>query len=373
MSKRNTADVEPSNALIMRTLNTLNSKFDNLPTIDHLTKLENDLHNKIESNTKALKDELRSEFRQEIGEQVAKMTNMIGEVRAQVDSNTASRNNNQMGRYLRARRSFKIWPLDVDTRDEAKLEQAVRKFFINRMSVPNRTANSVALDTIRPADQARNSKVVREYVITFADVESRDAIKSYAAGLASANGEAGLRLDIPPCLKGSFKVLNDHGISMLRMYGKGVKRNIKFDDRNSDLMMDIKLPTSETWHNITIEQARDAKKTRDALDMRNIRQAALGAAPGQASVHPVDREKARALMLAISPSQEKSNQTGNFQSVSGVVHINSEQDWRNFEAEQGSDNDSHDRSIEEILGTRGARSGARRKTASSSQENRERS
>ena len=77
---------------------------------------------------------------------------------------------------------------------------------------------------------ARGSKITAELVVTFADVEGRDIIKSYANGLAESKGEAGLRLDIPPCLKGSFKILNDHGLAMVRIYGREVKRNIKFDD-----------------------------------------------------------------------------------------------------------------------------------------------
>ena len=71
---------------------------------------------------------------------------------------------------------------------------------------------------------------------------------------------------------------------MVHIYGKEVKRNIRFDDRNEDLVMDIKLPTSSTWHNITIDQAREARKARDAIDIRNIRQTALGAPGSQASV-----------------------------------------------------------------------------------------
>lgn len=370
MSKKSTADNEPSNALIMRTLNNLSAKFERLPTVDHLNKLESDLHSKMEASTAALKKELREEFQTEMHEQVTKMTSMISEVRSQIDSTTAgasaTRNDNQKGRYLRARRSFKIWPLNIRAAD--KEDEAVRRFFTEQMGVPMRIAMQATLDTVRPADQARGSKITSEYIITFADVESRDTIKSYASGLAAAKGQAGLRLDIPPCLKGSFRILNEHGIAMIKIYGREVKRSIRFDDRNDDLMMDIKLPTSTTWHNITIEQAREARKARDAIDMRNIRQTALR--PDTLPVNPsMDREKARALMLAISPSRE--GQSTNFQSRSGVVHINSEQDWSNFESRGGDEDDgnSTDRSVEELLGgrTRGASRQGSNNTASQGQ------
>ena len=232
------------------------------------------------------------------------------------------------------------------------MDDAIKRFFVRRMGVPNSVAQRAQLDTIRAADQARNSKIKAEFVVTFADVETRDAIKSYANGLASSKGEAGLRLDVPPCLKGSFKVLNEHGIAMVNIYGKGVKRSIKFDDRVEDLMMDIKLPTSETWHNLTIGQAREAKRARDALDMQNIRQSAIS--NGQVNV--IDKEKARALMLAISPGKE-----GNNTNKPGVVHINSVEDWRQIEGDDD-DQDSFEDSVEEILREKNAGSSGSSRT-----------
>ena len=289
MSKKSTADNEPSNALLMRTLNNLSEKFDRLPTVEHLNKLENDLHAKIESNTASLRQELRNEFRTEMQEQATRMTNMISDVKSQVRAHQAempARSDVQNQRYRRARRSFKIWPL---TDAQGKEEDAVRKFFVQQMHIPAKVAIDAKIEQIKAADQARGSKIVSEYVVTFFDVDTRDAIKSYASGLAAAKGAAGLRLDIPPCLKGSFKIRNEHGIAMIHIYGKEVKGNIRFDDRNQDLMMDIKLPTSSTWHNITIDQAREARRTRDAIDLKNIRQTALSAT-SQASGY--DREKA---------------------------------------------------------------------------------
>ena len=345
MSKKNTAEAEPSNALIMRVLTSLNTKVDRLPTVDHLSKLEADLHVKLETNNQAIRDELRAEFKSEMKAQAEKLTDMIAQNAAQASSGAATkhpggRNDTQQGRYLRARRSFKIWPVTLNRGQSADRE--VKEFFINHMKVPTSIANAVELDTIRHADQTKNSKIVKEIVVTFADVESRDSIKSYANGLASSNGQAGLRLDVPPCLKGSFKVLNDHALAMVKIYGKEVKRNIKFDDTNQDLMMDLKLPTSQNWHNITIGQAREAKRIREQLDMQNIRKTAL---TNNSSSNALEVDKARALMLSISPNKPGPSgaQTG------GVVHINNIEDWRSLENRSSSNEDTMDNSIEEIL------------------------
>ena len=113
MSKKSSADNEPSNALIMKVITTMNAKFDKLPTVEHLSKLEADLTAKIERNGQALKQELRSEFKAEMEAHAQKVNQMVAEAKLQSTSShltagAAIRNDQQKGRYLRARRSFKL-------------------------------------------------------------------------------------------------------------------------------------------------------------------------------------------------------------------------------------------------------------------------
>ena len=130
--------------------------------------------------------------------------------------------------------------------------------------------------------------------MTFAEREERDTIKSYARGLATAKGAAGLRLDIPDHLKGSHKILEEHAYAMIDMYGKEVRRNIKFDDRNENLMMDIKLPNSARWHNISMRQAIEARKVKEERDIISIKAAGAD--------KPMDKERTKACLLYTSPS-----------------------------------------------------------------------
>ena len=344
MSKKPTAEAEPSNALLMRAITGLNAKFDKLPTVQHLEK-------KINDNNQALRTELMGEFEEKINAQAERVEQAISEIKTQIDKRPATleqhnngRNHVQQARYLRARRSIKVWP--VKKHKDQSLEEAIREFFVNKMAVPVDTAKEVEIESVRPADQAKNSKIIAEVNVTFLEVEARDIIKSYANGLATSKGEAGLRLD---CLKGSFKILNDHGLAMIRVYGRQVKRNIKFDDSNEDLMMDLKLPTTSNWYNITIEQTKEARKARERLDMQAIRRAAVA---GPSTSAGMDRDQARALMLAVSPTRSGAT-AGNFTSNSGVVHINSEEDWRIFESSRANENENENEdtfeSVEEIL------------------------
>ena len=253
----------------------------------------------------------------------------------------------QRRRYCQARRSIKIWPVEYSQADE---EKPVREFLINVMEIPTRIARSVILDTIKTAEQTQNSKITNELLVTFAETEDRDVVKSYANKLAKWEGKAGLRLDVPPHLKGSFRILTEHGLAIRQLYGKDVKRNIKFDDRNENLMMDIKLPTSLAWQNVTIEQAREAMRIRDEIDKRNMRSA--GALQGNQST--INKERAKVLMLSLSPRSDSS-----FKSTLGPPVVNLE-DFE--ESEQSSFSQS------ETDYERGIREGmqrARRETESS--------
>ena len=109
------------------------------------------------------------------------------------------------------------------------------------------------------AQSRSKAKVHDEVIVRFQQVEDRNVVKSYSNGFAGNEGKAGLRLEIPDFLKGSHRVLEEHGIAIKNLYGRDTKRNVKFDDRNMDLMMDVKLPGSLNWHNVTIGQARQAK------------------------------------------------------------------------------------------------------------------
>ena len=197
-------------------------------------------------------------------------------------------------RYLKARRSFRVWPILVGQTDNA--EVCIRRFFILNMKVPAALAKDVEIESIKKAiNNHPRSKIHDEYIVTFTEREGRDAVKAYANGLATCAGAAGLRLELPDSLKGSYRVLEEHGYAIKQLYGKETKRNVKFDDRTLDLMMDIKLPGSTTWHDITTEQARRAKKHKDEMEIGKLAQGKTIAGPA------LDRERAKVLMLTYSP------------------------------------------------------------------------
>ena len=308
---------EPTNRQIIATINALGAKFDKkfetLASKRDLKKVEQELQGQIADHSRELREvkadvaEQKDNVRVIVREEIKNLSdkNVLGAAQA----GAIVRQQHKTCKHARARRSIKIWPLQLV---QGKEDELVRGFFINKMEVPVHVARLVKLDTIVPTAVTKRSKIRDEVLVVFADDEDRDCIKSYAAGLASSAGEAGLRLDIPPSLKGSLKILEQHGRGIQAMYGQQVKRSIKFDDRNDDLMMDIRLPGSTGWHNVTINQAREAMKVREEIDAENIRACGLGKrrnAPGQMAP-----EMARALMLDganITPNSGESSTNSN--------------------------------------------------------------
>ena len=78
------------------------------------------------------------------------------------------------------------------------------------------------------------SKIKDEALIIFIDLESRDLVTSYARNLSDQMSDnfplAGLRMDIPPHLMSTFKMLENYGRDMKMRYGSEFKRQVRFDD-----------------------------------------------------------------------------------------------------------------------------------------------
>ena len=295
---------EPTNAEIMKAVNNIAAKFDDLASKRDLERVEKDLHNKLHEKARETNQQIRTNQRMihevsaEITEHRAAIARLEERVQRQegrtVGNQVAAskRQESQQGAYMRARRSFRIWPVEKVPGEE--IETGIKKFFQTNMRVPASLTNTLNIDTVRRAvEQPARSKIRSEIIVTFAEREERDTVKSYARELAYMGGMASLRLEIPEHLKGHHKILEEQAYAMIELYGREVKRNIKFDDRANDLMMDIKLPQSTKWHNITIRQAIEARKVKEERDAIAIRMAGAD--------KPVDKDKNKALMLTLSP------------------------------------------------------------------------
>ena len=70
---------------------------------------------------------------------------------------------------------------------------------------------------------------------------------------------AGLRLEYPGYLAQDFRCLEWYGREMHLKHGPGTRRNVKFDDEEESLYLDVCLPGQEFWHKITPCEAKRYK------------------------------------------------------------------------------------------------------------------
>ena len=308
-NKKNTSDMNPTNAQLMSTLDKLAEKMDELPSKHDLKNVEEKLTSKIHQNAvrldKKIQDNTRSigSIHKRLDLQVEAIAKLEKEVETQKkrtqDGHSVAvtkRKEAREDRYQLARRSFRIWPVKVNENEDPVV--CVRRFLIIDMKVPATLAKDVGIESVKKAVQGQaRSKIHDEMIVTFELIEGRDAVKSYANGFAGNEGRAGLRLEIPEHLKGSLRILEEHALAIRNLYGRDTKRNVNFDDRNMDLMVDIKLPSSQKWHNVTIEQAKKAKQMREEKEIAQL-----------SNGKPVlggdeDKERAKVLMLVYTPQK----------------------------------------------------------------------
>ena len=103
-----------------------------------------------------------------------------------------------------------------------------------------------------------------EVLVVFADIEARDLVASYARNLAPFVDEtnkptAGLRPDIPSHLGGVHRTLLQYGYAMKWRYGDKFRRNIRFEDGDLTLVIDVCIPDGiqpgKEWTTVNYEHA----------------------------------------------------------------------------------------------------------------------
>ena len=158
--------------------------------------------------------------------------------------------------FLLCRRSVRLWPVQ----DSGGLEKGVKKFLAYYLKMPAEVVESLTFVEVEKQGQTRRSKIKDEVLIRLQTSQQRDMIQSYAPNLASAQGLAGIRRDIPVHLGGLFRLFESHAAALRAQYGT-VKRAVRFDDVEKSLYMDIKLQDTD-WHRVSASEIREAETQR---------------------------------------------------------------------------------------------------------------
>ena len=163
---------------------------------------------------------------------------------------TSSRSDRQELQFYEHRRSLRMWP--VPGKD---LKAGVKTFLTKDLGLDNDFFEGIGDYRARRYRDPR-SKAQHEVVVTYENREVADAIRAKASNLAGRGNAAGIRLHVPGHLLTNFKVLENLGYQMRAVDGS-VRRVIKFDDQNLDLMMDVKI--KDRWRRVRPAEAKAAK------------------------------------------------------------------------------------------------------------------
>ena len=171
-----------------------------------------------------------------------------------------------------ARRGIRCWP--VAGTSENELRTAVDSFFREKLRVPSSNFSQRDIEEIRriiPRSRPERQRdgganaIKDEVLVVLREVQTRDMLFRHASNLSAWRDDRnpnsiGVRLQIPTHLSGRFNTLNQHGFSLRRKYGPGLKRHIRFEDGDLDFVMDVKLPDGDEWMQVDFEFAREETK-----------------------------------------------------------------------------------------------------------------
>lgn len=149
----------------------------------------------------------------------------------------------------------------------------------------------------------------------FGDAGSRDIVQSYALNLAKHRDRAGIRLEIPPQLAGTFRLFEEHARALRAQFPQGLKRSVKFDDISMDLVMDIKVPTATRWHRFTRQQIEQASRSRQ------------NDVSGQSGQSPNDAAERESILM--QPTTNSSTSGSAWQSAKDYVEVDDEESGEN--------------------------------------------
>ena len=168
---------------------------------------------------------------------------------------TSSKEDKQEAKFWLARRSLRLWPIQGGSRegleDYLKSKSRLGQDFIDE------DLGQVILT--RPREPKNKNK--DEYIVIFESKQIRDAVKAAAPNLANFRDAAGMRLHVPDHLQKSFQTLMNLSYDLKAKPAK-LKRNVKFDEEDLDLYMDIRLSDGGEWKCVKPDQAAANNKRR---------------------------------------------------------------------------------------------------------------
>ena len=139
------------------------------------------------------------------------------------------------------------------------IKKALADYLKDRLNFGHQFLLDMGPVSVKKVPAGPGSKISGEVVAVFIDSEVRDTVRRAARELGGLR-DAGIRLGIPQFLKPSLQALESVSYS-LKMKNEKIKRNIKFDDSDMDLVLDFNVDPEAggTWKRVSASQAKAMK------------------------------------------------------------------------------------------------------------------
>ena len=162
--------------------------------------------------------------------------------------------------YVLARRSIRLWPIYGASEDA--LWEGVGEFIHDVLAVREADVGQEDIESIVRVIDGKDQAERKEVIVRFFTKQKRDLVVSNSpnlAGRVDRDGKptAGIRMEVPPELEETFRLLHRFGTRLRSRHGAGTKRHIKFDDYGGSLYANIKLPGDSSWTRVTPSMARE--------------------------------------------------------------------------------------------------------------------
>ena len=138
------------------------------------------------------------------------------------------------------------------------LKEGLKAFFRDKLKLDDSFISDLG-DMVIKRHRDPRSKVQDEVLVLFENKEVRDAIKAASPNLAGEGRKAGVRLQVPGHLLTNFKLLENLGYQM-KAVDSSVRRVVKFDDSNQDLVLDVRI--GDEWKRVRPSEAQAAKMSK---------------------------------------------------------------------------------------------------------------
>ena len=154
-------------------------------------------------------------------------------------------------KYWAARKSLRIWPVPGPDRTKNLV-----MFLRDKLRIPE---GRIAPEefTVTPIESSGN--MADQVLVSFDTVRLRDEVKSFAKNLAGTDRAVGIQMEAPDHLRSHYQSFQKLGYN-IKLKHPTLRRNVRFDDVNMALVMDVKLTESSDWKTIDYPAAKQLLK-----------------------------------------------------------------------------------------------------------------